>query len=218
MAEALGSVVHGNVVMAAGQQGIEKQRIDVALEIPAVHLDTELITQHQRNGEGVMLLIILAVLLSTVDHLLEGHEVLIGDGQRYIGQHLDPLLYPHSTIFVPDHLAVILFVHGHDLVDGGQGLALAEQSHVGHQLAGLALVPAAVLDVCVQIGDAIAKQLHRMEERTADGGTEGQYQSKADKYQKNHQNLRQLTSAAAIAATIRNTEITRTMATNTVSR
>ena len=118
MAEALGGIEHGNVVVSAGQQRIEKQRINIALEIPAVHLDAELIAQHQRHGEGIMLLVILAVLLSAVDYLLERHKIIIGDRQGHIGQHLDPLLYPHLPLLVPDSFAVVLLIHGYDLVDG----------------------------------------------------------------------------------------------------
>ena len=43
MTEALGRVVEGDVIMAAGEDGIEEQRVDIGLEVPAVHLDTELI-------------------------------------------------------------------------------------------------------------------------------------------------------------------------------
>ena len=118
MAEALGGIEHGNVVVSAGQQGVEEQRIYVAFEVPAVHLDAELIAQHQRHGEGIMLLVILAVLLSAVDHLLEGDEIIIGDRQGHVGQHLDPLLYPHLPLLVPDSFAVVLLIHGYNLVDG----------------------------------------------------------------------------------------------------
>ena len=104
--------------MSAGQQGVEEQRIYVAFEVPAVHLDAELIAQHQRHGEGIMLLVILAVLLSAVDHLLEGDEIIIGDRQGHVGQHLDPLLYPHLPLLVPDGFAVVLLIHGNNLVDG----------------------------------------------------------------------------------------------------
>ena len=186
MAETLGGVVHGNMVMAAGQQSVEEQRVNVALEVPAVHLDAELVTQHQCDGERVVLPVILAVLFSTVDHLLEGNEVIIGDGQRHIGQHLDPLLYPHGPVLIPDRLTVILLVHGDHLMDSGECLALAEQADVGHQLAGPALVPFAVLEILEQVNGAIAYQLHRVEEGAADGGTERQHKAEADKYDDRH--------------------------------
>ena len=186
MAEALGGVVHGDVVVAAGQQGIEEQRVDVALEVPAVHLDAELVAQHQRDGERVMLSVILSVLFGAVDYLLQRYEVVIGDGQRHIGQHLYPLLHPHGPVPIPDRLTVVLLVHGDHLMDGGERLALAEQADVGHQFAGPALVPLAVLEILEQVNSAIAYQLHRMEERAADGGTEHQHKAEGDKYDDGH--------------------------------
>lgn len=66
-------------------------------------------------------------------------------------------------------------------MDGGECLALAEQADVGHQLAGPALVPLAVLEILEQVNGAIAYQLHRVEEGAADGGTERQHQAEADK-------------------------------------
>ena len=104
--------------MSAGQQGVEKQRIYVALEVPAVHLHRKFIAQHQSDGEGIVLLVILAVLLGAVDYLLEGDEIIIGDRQGHVGQHLDPLLYPHLPLLVPDGFAVVLLIHGNNLVDG----------------------------------------------------------------------------------------------------
>lgn len=71
-------------------------------------------------------------------------------------------------------------------MDSGECLALAEQADVGHQLAGPALVPFAVLEILEQVNGAIAYQLHRMEERAADSGTERQHQTETDKYNDGH--------------------------------
>lgn len=71
-------------------------------------------------------------------------------------------------------------------MDSGECLALAEQADVGHQLAGPALVPFAVLEILEQVNGAIAYQLHRVEEGAADGGTERQHKAEADKYDDRH--------------------------------
>ena len=47
--------------MAAGQDRIKKQRINIGLEVPAVHLDGKLISQYQRNSKGIMLIVIQVV-------------------------------------------------------------------------------------------------------------------------------------------------------------
>ena len=51
-------------------------------------------------------------------------------------------------------------------MNGGEGLSLAEQAHIGHQLACLTLVPTLILDVAKQIGNAVAHQMYRMEHGT----------------------------------------------------
>ena len=67
--------------MAAGQDGIEEQRIDIRLKVPAVHLDAELVPQHQRNGKRIMFVIILPVPFRSEDDLLQADKVLIRNGQ-----------------------------------------------------------------------------------------------------------------------------------------
>ena len=46
------------VVMPTGQDGIQEQRINIGLKVPAVHLDAELIPQHQRYSECIMRIVI----------------------------------------------------------------------------------------------------------------------------------------------------------------
>ena len=58
MAEPLRGVVKRDIVMAARQNGIEKQRVNIGFEIPAVHLNAKFIAKHQRNGQCIMLVII----------------------------------------------------------------------------------------------------------------------------------------------------------------
>ena len=110
MAEPLGGIVQGNVVVAAGQNSIQEQRVDVGLEVPAVHLHRELIPQDQGNGEGVVLVVIFLVALGGQNHLFQADEVLVGDGQGHVGDDLHPLsdhLLPAGT---PDGLIVIVAV------------------------------------------------------------------------------------------------------------
>ena len=104
--------------MSAGKQGIQKQRINVTLKVSTIHLNAELVTQHQRDSEGIMLLVILTVLFGAVNNLLEGNKIIVRDGQGHVGQHLDPLLYPHLPLLIPDSFAVVLLIHGYNLVDG----------------------------------------------------------------------------------------------------
>ena len=97
---------------------------------------------------------------------MQRNEILIGDTQRHIGQDLHPLLHPHLAVSVIDSPAVIAVIHGDYLMDGGESLSLAEQTHIGHQLACLTLVPTLILDVAKQIGNAVAHQMYRMEHGT----------------------------------------------------
>lgn len=91
MAETLGGVVQGYVVVAAGKDGIEKERGDVCLKVAAVHLYAELVAQNQRDGEGVVLVIIGPVILSGKDNLLQGYKILVRDRQRDIRNDFNSL-------------------------------------------------------------------------------------------------------------------------------
>ena len=166
MAEALSRVIQTDVVVTACQKRVEKQRINITLEVPAIHLDAEFIAQHQCYRQGIVFFVIGPVLLSAEDHLLQRYKIFIGDTQRHIGQDLHPLFHPHLTVSVIDGSAIIAVIHRNHLMDGRESLTLAEQTHIGHQLTCLALVPALILDIAEQVGNAIAHQMYRMEHGT----------------------------------------------------
>ena len=187
MAEALGGVVQGYVVMAAGEDGIEKQRVDVGLEIPAVHLDGKLIPQDQSDSEGVVLVVIVPVPLGGQDDLLQGNKVLIGDAEGYIGDHLHPLGDQLLSPGAPDRLAVILAVGADHAVDGGERLAFAEQSGIGHQLSRAIQVILPAADIQTEIPTAVNDQQEGMEKGAAEGGKQGQGGSQGDQDQNGHE-------------------------------
>ena len=85
-----------------------------------------------------MRIVIIPVALGGKYNLLQGDEVLIGEGEGHVGDDLDPLsddLFPAGA---PDLFAVILAIAGHHFMDGEEGFPLAEKAGIGHQLPGAA--------------------------------------------------------------------------------
>ncbi len=130
----LGGVVEAYVIMATGEDRIEKQRVYIGLEIPAVHLNRKLITQNEGDGEGVILIVIFPVMLCCKYDLLKAHELLIRNGESHVGDHLHPLGDELTAPGTPDLFAVILLIRRDHTMDGAQGLALAEQTGIRHEL------------------------------------------------------------------------------------
>ena len=204
--------------MAAGQDGIEEQRINIGLEIPAVHLDGELVPQNQGDGQRAMLIVILPVPFSSEDDLLQTDEVLIRDGQRHVGDHLDALRHKLLTPGTPDLFAVELFVAAYHLMDCRQGFALAEKAGIGHQLPGAAAVILAVSEMVQQIQRAEADQRHRVEQRTAQRWEHHQGEAQRNQNNSRHQNLLKSITASARRPITRNTPDTIATLTKTDSR
>ena len=80
MAEALGGVVQGYVVMAASEDSVQEERVNIGLKVAAVHLNAELVAQNQRDGEGVVFVVVLPVALSGKYNLFQGDKIFIGNG------------------------------------------------------------------------------------------------------------------------------------------
>ena len=77
MAEPLGGIVKRYVIVAAGQDGIQEQRVNIGFEVTAVHLDTELVPQNQGNCQGIVLIVVFPVPFCGKDNLLQADELLI---------------------------------------------------------------------------------------------------------------------------------------------
>ena len=123
--------------MAARQNRIEKQRVNIGFKIPAVHLDAKFIAKHQRNGQRIMLIIIGLLPFSVDNNLLKTDKILIWDGKGNIGNHLDTLGDKLPPARTPDRSAVITFISGYDTMDSRECFAFAEQSCICHQFAGM---------------------------------------------------------------------------------
>ena len=218
MSEPLGSIIEGYVIMAAGQDGIEEQRINIGLEIPAVHLDGELVPQNQGDSKRVMLIVILPVPFSGEDDLLQTDEVLIRNRQRHVGDHLDALRHKLLTPGTPDLFAIELFVAAYHLMDCRQGFALAEKAGISHQLPGAAAVILAVSEMVQQVQHTEVEQGNRMGRRTAQRWEHHQGEAQRNQDYGGHQNLLKSIIASARRPITRNTPDTIATLTKTDSR
>ena len=181
MSEALGGVVQGYVVVAASKDSIEKKRVDIGLEVAAVHLNAELVAQNQRDSEGVVFVVIGPIILSGKDNLLQRHKILVRDGQGDVRDHFDTLGNNLLSAGAPDLFSVVAAIGGHHFMDGGQGFSLAKEAGIGYQLPGAAEVKAEAAKVVVHILGPIPGQGEGVQDGTADGWEKCQDHNKSDK-------------------------------------
>lgn len=174
MAEPLGGVIQGYVVVAASQNGVEEQWVNVGFEIAAVHLDRKLVAKDQGHGEGPMFIIILLVALRCKHNLLQADQIFVRDGQGHIGNHLDSLGNKLLAAGTPNLFAVIAPVRTDHFMDSGKGLAAPEQAGIGHQFTGGTEIIFLVLEVEKHVSCAGPDQEKGMEYRTAERREEHQ--------------------------------------------
>ncbi len=221
MAEPLGGVIQGDVIVPAGEDGVEEKRVHIGLEVPAVHLDRELIPQDQSDGEGVVLVVIIPAFLGGQDNLLQGNKFLIGDTKGHVGDDLHPLGDMFLPPGAPDLAAVVAVVGPYHPVDGGEGLALAEQAGKGHQFPGGTDVVAVAAEPPVEVPDTVPDQGNRVEEGAAEGGESQKGQAESQEQDRGHSVYLQRQKprrASARAPTTRNTPETSATPTRTVRR
>lgn len=180
MAETLGGIVQGYVIMPTGQYGIQEQRVDIGLEIPGIHLNAEFITQDQGDGQGIMVIVIGPVILSGKDDLFQADKILIGDRQGHVRDDLDTLGDHLLAARTPNRFPVILLIGTDYTVNHRESLTLTKQTSIGHQLPGAAYVILLVLYIDNEITSPIDQDSHRVKKGTAEGGEHDQGHGQGD--------------------------------------
>ena len=178
VAEPLSGIVETDVIMAASQNGIQKQRVNVGFEVPAIHLYAELVTEDKRYRQGIVFIVIGLFAFCIQDYLFQRHKILIGNGQGNIGNYLDALSNNLLAARTPDFLAVIVAVSSHNTVNRRKGLAFSKEAGVGHQLPSAAEIILSIAEIAEQIQDAINSQGDRVRR----GTPERRKEQEADKH------------------------------------
>ncbi len=103
------------------------------------------------------------------------------DIQGHVGNHLHPLGHKGFAAGAPDLFSIIFVVRHGDFMDGGEGLSLAKQPGVGHQLPGTAEVVTLAAEVVVEILGTVKGQGEGMKHGAAEGGNQGQNKGQDNK-------------------------------------
>ena len=103
--------------MAASQNGIEKQRVDIGLEVSAVHLDGEFITKNESNGKSIVFIVIAFLTLGINYDLFKAYKVLIGDRESDIRDNLDTMRNEFLSTRAPNRLTIIFLIGCYDLMN-----------------------------------------------------------------------------------------------------
>ena len=183
MAEPLRGIKQADVIMSARQNRIQKQRVDVRLEIPTVHLDRELIAKYKCNRQSIVFIIIRLFPFSRQNNLFQRYKFLIRYFQRDIADNLYFLCHDLPPPRAPDGFSVIGFVGRYHTMYGGQRFPTTKQAGIAHQFTGSAEVVILMQNVMVNIPESIHCQTDGMGNRTPKCREE--YQQKTDN-QKNH--------------------------------
>ena len=141
MAEPLACIDKGNVMVAAGKQGIQEQGVNVLLKLPAVQLHGKFITQHKDTCKRTVLLIKLLKPFRSLHKLHKPRKFFIGYGQVNVGYDMYHLFYPLFTGKVINMPAIVLAVFTRYVMHGRKGFTLTEQAAVTDKLACPAQAP-----------------------------------------------------------------------------